>query len=969
MSQIDFDAIRAQFRVSETVGKYVKLSRDGREFKGCCPFHNERSPSFYVNDDKQFYHCFGCGAHGDVIDFVQAYHNTTLRAAAEILTGSEPVPAGERAKRESVAIDYYSGMTACPAPHGALWKPNARTPEIFNPKRADDPKRRMVRYTPTMVFPYLSGEGELLGYVLRVEYAREGETPVKITPTIRYATLPDGTSGWTHWHFDEPRTLYGLDLLAKAAPTAQVFICEGEKAADACARLLGVVALTWPGGTNAVDKADWSPLAGRKVVIWPDADAPGWKAAVGDTDKKTGVHTKGIAELLHGIAAEIKVIDTRDHETKGWDIADAEKDGWTKAQALAWGKERIAVWTPPAASVVNEAIYGDKSDAPAIGFAALSPEEREKFSAGQPLSDDVLTPPPISDDYINQMLDQGRHDDRHDEQATESPDKWQPFKMLGFNKGSYYYMPKGTQQLVELTASAHTQTNLMQIAPLDYWETQYPKKGGVDLNMAVNALFQRSAAIGIFIPDRVRGRGAWMDQGRAVVHLGPMVQIGGENRRPSEIESEYIYEAAPAMQITPDVPATNEEANRLVRICERLTWENPLSAQLLAGWCVIAPVCGALDWRSHIWVTGPASAGKSTVMKNIIGRVVGPVALYADGSTTEAGLRQTLNHDARPVIFDEAESEDRNQAQTMQRVLQLARISSSGGEIVKGSVDGQAKTYSIRSCFCFSSINTAVSHYADETRISKLVLRRNETADREAHYEALTRDISTWLTEDYAAKMFARSIANIATLLANARTFTDAADVIVKNRRAADQIGPMLAGLYLCFSTKRITFDAAVAWIKDRQWGDHAALEASNDEHKLLTAIMTYRVRVTTEAGIKDITIGELCLNAEETSGATIYGLSAKDSNLELGRNGMKYDPESRCVIIANKAPALSKMLADTPWAKDWVRPLRSLPGAEAADTKYFSAGLTQKGTKLPISLLKDAEKIVPRQTEFEIPF
>ena len=64
------DELRARVAVSTVVARRVKLSRAGREMKGCCPFHNEKSPSFFVNDDKGFYHCFGCGAHGDVIRFV-----------------------------------------------------------------------------------------------------------------------------------------------------------------------------------------------------------------------------------------------------------------------------------------------------------------------------------------------------------------------------------------------------------------------------------------------------------------------------------------------------------------------------------------------------------------------------------------------------------------------------------------------------------------------------------------------------------------------------------------------------------------------------------------------------------------------------------------------------------------------------------------------------------------------------------
>jgi len=64
------DELRARVPLSPVVGRRVKLIRAGREWKGCCPFHNEKSPSFYVNDDKGFYHCFGCGAHGDVIRFL-----------------------------------------------------------------------------------------------------------------------------------------------------------------------------------------------------------------------------------------------------------------------------------------------------------------------------------------------------------------------------------------------------------------------------------------------------------------------------------------------------------------------------------------------------------------------------------------------------------------------------------------------------------------------------------------------------------------------------------------------------------------------------------------------------------------------------------------------------------------------------------------------------------------------------------
>ena len=67
------DEVIARSDIVEIIGARVPLKKAGREFKACCPFHNEKSPSFWVSPDKQFYHCFGCGAHGNAIGFLMAY--------------------------------------------------------------------------------------------------------------------------------------------------------------------------------------------------------------------------------------------------------------------------------------------------------------------------------------------------------------------------------------------------------------------------------------------------------------------------------------------------------------------------------------------------------------------------------------------------------------------------------------------------------------------------------------------------------------------------------------------------------------------------------------------------------------------------------------------------------------------------------------------------------------------------------
>ena len=89
MSTVDrrhfFDQLRARLRLSEIVSRQVKLTRRGREYLALCPFHSEKTPSFTVSDQKAFYHCFGCGAHGDALKFLIEVEKYTYKEALEEL--------------------------------------------------------------------------------------------------------------------------------------------------------------------------------------------------------------------------------------------------------------------------------------------------------------------------------------------------------------------------------------------------------------------------------------------------------------------------------------------------------------------------------------------------------------------------------------------------------------------------------------------------------------------------------------------------------------------------------------------------------------------------------------------------------------------------------------------------------------------------------------------------------------------
>lgn len=168
---------------------------------------------------------------------------------------------------------------------------------------------------PARMWEYRDASGALLFLACRFDKPDGGKD---VQP---YSCTAAGK--WVWQAPQQPRPLYGLPELA-ARPDAPVVVVEGEKAADA-ARVLfpDHVAVTWPGGTNAVALADWRPLAGRQVAVWPDNDDAGRKAAVAVVKAATSAGVASVAVVAVPVAWPPK-----------WDVADALPDG-VAAETLA----------------------------------------------------------------------------------------------------------------------------------------------------------------------------------------------------------------------------------------------------------------------------------------------------------------------------------------------------------------------------------------------------------------------------------------------------------------------------------------------------------------------------------------------------------------------------------------------------------------------------------------------------------
>ena len=206
--------------------------------------------------------------------------------------------------------------------------------------------------------------------------------------------------------------------------------------------------------------------------------------------------------------------------------------------------------------------------------------------------------------------------------------------------------------------------------------------------------------------------------------------------------------------------------------------------------------------------------------------------------------------------------------------------------------------------------------------------------------------------------MFTRSLENLDTLVHNAQVFVDAASIIFKSRRIADQIGTLLAGAYMCFYTNEISYDDAKKWITDHDFGDHTTLNSASDLDRLLGAIATRKIEISTNHQRLRITIGEAIISASGNAPIdSELEKMATDAHDELKRLGIKVDAADS-VYIANRCDPMRKILEDTPWGAAWARTLSEHKGAEKTEAMYFSPGIRSRAVKLPVSLFMDNETV-----------
>lgn len=306
-------------------------SFQGSEYS-CADINGGKGGSLKYNIHKGTGRDFATGdGFGDMISLYAHIRGLSMKDAAEALMADQGIYTHEPTNPVTVAQPIYNDFG----------KPErAPTEEDFNHYKWGQ---------PTKDWCYRDENNEPLYYILRYD-TKDGK---------QFAPLSWSLSErkYVRKAWPDNRPLYRANdlVLNHEKP---ILIVEGEKAADAAAKIAGHIygVVTWQGGANAVKKTDWSLLAGRKVLIWPDRDyqratnkrvaekynieideiipyefQPGTQAAV------------NIAEILFPICPEIKIIDVRVVQTEGFDAADALDLGWGWAEFSSWARANVKI--------------------------------------------------------------------------------------------------------------------------------------------------------------------------------------------------------------------------------------------------------------------------------------------------------------------------------------------------------------------------------------------------------------------------------------------------------------------------------------------------------------------------------------------------------------------------------------------------------------------------------------------------
>ncbi|HHA3594164.1 TPA: toprim domain-containing protein [Salmonella enterica subsp. enterica serovar Newport] len=525
------------------------------------------------------------------------------------------------------------------------------------------------------------------------------------------------------------------------------------------------------------------------------------------------------------------------------------------------------------------------------------------------------------------------------------------FQILGYTGDCFVFYQHEQKQVKFIGQTNFSEATLLNLAPLEWWEYYFPAKNGYDKANALNWINRTANRVGFFDAKRIRGRGAWEDNGRLVYHHGDRLTVDGVQVDLSHVDSTYIYPRRPNMPSFNDEVLTALEGRWLLSIANKLAWTRAASAPMCVGFAFLAPLCGALRWRPHVWITGGAGSGKSTVMADFVIPMMQGFCEFVQGASSEAGIRQELGSDALPVLMDEAETNNKRETGRMEAVLALVRQASSETQArtLRGTAGGQSLHYLIRSMFGLSSINTHLSKQADADRLTRLELvpARDRKID---NWESLKEDFHAVKSmADLSSRMLTRAVSMWPVLSAAIDIFRRIGAKFFGSQRQADQYGTLMAGAW-CVSNDALPSDEDCEQMyQSYNWDEHVDADDHDDAQAALEVVMTSIIKTKFgDMQVQQLVKG-LCDDAPAIERSTCYE--------SLLNAGIRLDNTKAYLCFATSHPVLVKLVSEYPFANDLRGQLKRISGADVFDNKAMRFGsLSKKVVRVPIGPLLTSE-------------
>lgn len=500
------------------------------------------------------------------------------------------------------------------------------------------------------------------------------------------------------------------------------------------------------------------------------------------------------------------------------------------------------------------------------------------------------------------------------------------FIFLGGEKNMLYFFNKRTKEIHEIDPGSITMGKLICLAPLKYWDdtfaTEYKNggKGVCDLRQASDFLVSKSFEVGKYVKNKVRGVGVWKEDNSIVVNSLNKIWADGKETNYGQIGKRiYISEDTPFLNWTR--PADKQEILKLYELISRLSWKNSVSADFLFSWLALSSMAGLLEWRPHIWVCGGRGSGKSEVKREII---LPMLNIELDGGdnlgSTEAGVRQSRQVSAAPLIYDEAEVTDERTKYLLDSLIRTISLASdsSNSKIRKGSSGGKSSSFNVNFSACLFSVGVnSLEHPQYRSRFS--ILELVETKDNGYTGAGGTQEqLRELIKDDFCHRFFSSSLDRLPIFHKNFEVFYK----ILKRRvsaRFAQQVGTLLAGSYTMQFLPDSDEKQIEKFISSKDLVEENLDNSVKNEQDCLHYLFSKKIIETGQS----YTIGELIEDVQDDS----HEISVRDKKERLlMQHGIKFIKKDDVLAISNTNAELKNIFRGTPWQTGWSRVLGRLP-------------------------------------------